>query len=1026
MIAWLQTHQRSVLFLLTAATFGGLFAALKLPVGLFPTIDFPRVVVSVDAGDRPVERMVVEVTRPLEQALRGVPDVLGLRSTSSRGAAEISVNFAWGNDMVAAQLQVESAINRILPDLPAGTRQEVRRMDPTVFPVLGLALTSKTRDLVALRDFAYYRLRPLLTSVPGVTQVEVLGGELGEFQVLVDVARSQAAGLALQDVATALAANNVVTAVGRLEDRHRLYLTLADNRLANRDDIGRTVIKSGPRGVIQLKDIAEIRDGRAPSWTRVTAGGRDAVLLNIRQSRGANAPALTQAVRDKLAQFAAELPADIKIDTYYDQSELVLAAASSVRDAILIGAVLAGIVLLVFLRDLRLTLIIAIILPAVLAVTALLLKVLGMSFNIMTLGGMAAAVGLVVDDAVVMVEHMVRREHEGALHGVPTEAHRSLLPAAAQMLQPLLGSSLATVVVFVPLAFLSGVTGGFFKALALTMAAALVVSFLVAMFAVPVLTNRLLTQGLAKRRDADATAHERGFFRRLCDRYAGLADRALRYPLWTRFAAVVLLVIGGVAFLHLPTGFMPRMDEGGFILDYFAAPGTSLAETDRLLRQVEALIQATPEVANYSRRTGLQLGGGLTEANEGDMFIRLKALPRRDIEEVMADLRERIEAQVPGLNIETMQLMEDLIGDLTAVPQPVEVKLFGADLALLRRTAPAIATTLEGIPGLVEVRDGQRVAGDAIEVHVDRVRAAFEGLDPEAVTRQLAMLMGGSVIGQIQSGEKLLDVRLWSPLHLRDRVEALPKLLLRAPDGHALPVSRVADVSIATGQPQITRENLEQMIAVTARLEGRDLGSAMSEVRSRVAAMHLPALVRVEYGGLYAEQQKSFQGLSAVFGAAVFLVMGLLLYLYERWAVVAAILTTVLLSVAAVFIGLWVTGTELNISAMMGMTMIVGIVTEVAVFYFAELNTNEVADRAALISAGRFRLRPILMTSLIAILALMPLALGIGTGSAMQTPLAIAIISGLVAAIPLVLVVMPAVYSMLATVAGEARTVKSS
>ena len=1026
MIAWLQTHQRSVLFLLTAATFGGLFAALKLPVGLFPSIDFPRVVVSVDSGDRPVERMVVEVTRPLEQALRGVPDVLGLRSTSSRGAAEISINFAWGNDMVAAQLQVESAINRILPDLPAGTRQEVRRMDPTVFPVLGLTLTSQTRDLVALRDFAYYRLRPLLTSVPGVAQAEVLGGELGEFQVLVDVARSQAAGLAPQDVATALAANNVVTAVGRLEDRHRLYLTLADNRLANRDDIGRTVIKSGPRGVIHLKDIAEIRDGRAPSWTRVTAGGRDAVLLNIRQSRGANAPALTQAVRDKLAQFAAELPADIKIDTYYDQSELVLAAASSVLDAILIGAVLAGIVLLVFLRDLRLTLIIAIILPAVLAVTALLLKVLGMSFNIMTLGGMAAAVGLVVDDAVVMVEHMVRREHEGALDGVPTDAHRSLLPAAAQMLQPLLGSSLATVVVFVPLAFLSGVTGGFFKALALTMAAALVVSFLVAMFAVPVLTNRLLTQGLASRRAADATAHEGGFFSRLCERYAGLAERALRYPLRTSFAAVVLLATGGVAFLHLPTGFMPRMDEGGFVLDYFAAPGTSLAETDRLLRQVEALIQATPEVANYSRRTGLQLGGGLTEANEGDMFIRLKALPRRDIEEIMADLRERIEAQVPGLNIETMQLMEDLIGDLTAVPQPVEVKLFGADLALLRSTAPAIATTLASIPGLVEVRDGQRVAGDALEIHVDRVRAAFEGLDPEAVTKQLAMLIGGSVVGQIQSGEKLLDVRLWSPLQLRDRVEALPKLLLRAPDGHVLPLARVADVSIASGQPQITRENLEQMIAVTARLEGRDLGSAMTEVRSRVAAMHLPASLRVEYGGLYAEQQKSFQGLSAVFGAAVLLVMGLLVYLYERWAVVAAILTTVLLSVAAVFIGLWVTGTELNISAMMGMTMIVGIVTEVAVFYFAELNTNEVADRAALISAGRYRLRPILMTSLIAILALMPLALGIGTGSAMQTPLAIAIISGLAAAIPLVLVVMPAIYSMLATVAGAARTVKSS
>lgn len=1008
MITWLTAHRGSVLFLLVAATAGGLFAAFKLPVGLFPTIDFPRVQVTVDSGDRPVDRMVVEVTRPLEQALRGVPDVVGMRSTSSRGSAEVSVNFNWGTDMVAAQLQVESAVNRILPTLPTGTRQEVRRMDPTVFPVFGLTLTSKTRDPVSLRDVAYYQLRPILAAVPGIAQVEVLGGQLAEYQVLIDPARLQAAGLAVQDVANALAANNVVTAVGRLEDRHRLYLTLVDNRLRNRDDIGHTLLKSGPLGAIELQDVAEIRSATAPIWTRVTADGHDAVLINIRQSRGANAPVLVQAVRDRLAEHAAELPADIKIGTYYDQSELVRAAAGSVRDAILIGAVLAGAVLLLFLRDLRLTSIIAIVLPAVLAVTTLLMSAFGMSFNIMTLGGMAAAVGLVVDDAVVMVEHLVRRLHSGAGQSVPDGPRASLLPAAAEMARPLLGSSLATVVVFVPLAFLSGVTGGFFKALALTMASALVVSFLVAMFAVPVLTDALLS-----RPQAHAVAREGGFFHRFTTYYARLASGALRRP-WRAFAAALLLLaVGGVAFFRLPSGFMPSMDEGGFILDYRAASGASLAETDRLLQQVEALIQATPEVATYSRRTGLQLGGGLTEANEGDMFIRLKPLPRRNIEEVMADLRARVERQVPGLTIETLQLMEDLIGDLTAVPQPVEVKLFGADLSSLRSVAPQVAAVLQKIPGLVEVRDGQRVAGDAIEIHVDRVRAAFDGLDPDAVTRQVATLVGGSVIGQVQVGEKMVDVRLWSPPGLRDRIEALSRLRIRAPDGHSLPLSRVATVNISAGQPQITRENLEQMIAVTARLEGRDLGSAMKAVRGAVAAMRLPATVRVEYGGLYAEQQKSFSGLAAVFGAAILLVVVLLRYLYESWAAVMAILSAVLLSVAAVFIGLWVTHTELNISAMMGMTMIIGIVTEIAVFYFAELDTAAPPEHALLVSAGKFRLRPILMTTLIAILALMPLALGIGTGSAMQTPLAIAIIAGLIAALPMVLIVMPVVYYLL-------------
>ena len=1005
MIGWLRAHQRSVLFLLACAALGGVVATLLMPVGLFPGIDFPRVVVSVDSGDRPVERMVVEVTRPVEQALRAVPDVVSLRSTSSRGSAEVSVNFGWGRDMVAAQLQVESALNRILPNLPTGTRQEVRRMDPTVFPVLGLTLSSKSRNPVALRDFAYFHLRPLLSAIQGVAQVEVLGGELSEFQVLIDSARLQSSGLAIQDLAAALAANNVVTAVGRLEDRQRLYLTLTDNHLSGREEIGQTVLRSTPRGAIQLKDVAEIRAARAPIWARVTAGGRDAVLINIRQSRGANSPELTKAVRDKLAALGSELPADIKIDTYYDQSELVLAAASSVRDAILIGAVLAGIILLLFLRDLRLTLIIAVVLPVVLAITTLLLNVLGLSFNIMTLGGMAAAVGLVVDDAVVIVEHMVRRLHEHGPEGVAVDGRRSLLSAAADMRKPLLGSSLATVVVFVPLAFLSGVTGGFFKALALTMATALVVSFIVAMFAVPLLTERLLTG-----RKAASTTHDAGFFRRLQAGYTRLADGALRYPTRAAMVAAALVVVGALAYLRLPTGFMPHMDEGGFVLDYVAAPGTSLAETDRLLRQAEALIQGMPEVANYSRRTGLQLGGGLTEANQGDLFIRLKPLPRRDIEEVMVDLRGQIEARVPGLQIETLQLMEDLIGDLTAVPQPIEVKLFSDDMPSLRKAAPQVAKLLAAIPGLIEVRDGQRVSGDAIEIHVDRIRAAFEGLDPEAVTRQIEVLIGGKVISQIQSGEKLIDVRLWSPLSRRDRVEALPKLLLRAPDGHLLPLSRVADVSISTGQPQIQREDLAQLVPVTARLEGRDLGSAMAEVRKSVAAMKLPISIRVEYGGLYAEQQKSFRGLTAVFAAAILLVTALLLYLYESWAAVAAILTTVLLSVAAVFIGLWMTGTELNISAMMGMTMIVGIVTEIAIFYFAELDTGAYSDSAALVNAGRYRLRPILMTTLIAILALMPLALGIGTGSAMQTPLAIAIIAGLIAAIPLVLVLMPVAY----------------
>ncbi|MGH8504816.1 MAG: efflux RND transporter permease subunit, partial [Stenotrophobium sp.] len=524
MTAWLDAHRRSVLFFAVLLTAGGIAAALKLPVALFPQIDFPRVVVSLDAGDRPVDRMVVEVTRPVEQALRGVPNVLGLRSTSSRGAAEVSVNFAWGTDMVAATLQVESAVNRTLPDLPAGVRFEARRMDPTVFPVLGLSLTSDQRGLVSLRDLAYYRLRPLLSAIPGIAQVEVLGGRQAEYQVLVDPARLQAQGLSVQDVTQALAANNVTVAVGRLEDRYRLYLTQADNRLRSAADIAHTVLRAGPRGALTLDDVAQVRLSEMPEWTRVTAQGHDAVLINLRQSRGANTVALVGAIRSLLANYKSQLPPDVRITPYYDQSELITAAASSVRDAILIGAVLAGIVLLAFLRSLRLMLVVALVLPAVLAATALLLSVLHMSFNMMTLGGMAAAVGLVVDDAVVMLEHIMRRQQERQQGNT---AAATPLAAAAEMIRPLAGSSLATVTVFVPLAFLSGVTGGFFKALALTMSATLILSFLFALFVVPLLADRLV-----RAKDAAQAEHSGRWLAALQQQYARALHGLLSRPVW--------------------------------------------------------------------------------------------------------------------------------------------------------------------------------------------------------------------------------------------------------------------------------------------------------------------------------------------------------------------------------------------------------------------------------------------------------------------------------------------------------------
>jgi CzcA family heavy metal efflux pump len=1000
--AWAHSHARSILFLLGALALAGAVGSFSLPVALFPQVSFPRIRITLDAGDRPAEQMTVEVTTPVEEAVRAMPGVRNLRSTTSRGTSEISANFNWGEDMVVAMLQCQSQVNKILPSLPLGTSFEVERMDPTVFPVIAYSLTSDSHSLVELRDLALYNLRPALSTVPGVARVGVQGGRVEEYRVSIDPDKLQSFKMTLAEVASALSASNVLVAVGRLEQYDKLYLVVSDTRFQKFEQIEHAVLRSTPDGVVLLDDVATVEHSSEPQWVRVTADGHDAVLFQVYQQPSGNTVEIARGIKAKLREIGKQIPEGVKIADWYDQSDLIIASEHSTRDAILIGMVLAAFVLLIFLRDWKVTLTATLLVPAVLAATIVLLYVLKMSFNIMTLGGMAAAVGLIIDDGIVMVEHIMRRVR-GARAGDP---HARVLGAAREFTNPLAGSSAATIIIFTPLAFLTGVTGAFFKALSLTMAASLIISFIVAWLAVPILCASFLTK-----RDAEIEEHG-PFARRVHEVYGKKMQRFLRQPRFVVIFLVPFLLIGFIAFKNVRSGFMPVMDEGGFILDYISPPGTSLAETDRLLRQVESILQGTTEVQTYSRRTGLQLGGGITEANTGDFFVRLKPLPRRGIEEVMDDVRSQIEKHVPGLQIELLQLMEDLIGDLTSVPQPIEIKLYSDDEQLLRTLPPQVADTISKVRGVVEVKNGIVPAGDALNIQVDRVKVALEGMDPEAVTKALNDFLTGNVTTHVQQGPKLIGVRVWIPRDARETMRNIDNLLLRAPDGHLFPLKRVATLIPLSGQPEIMRDDLKRMVAVTARISSRDLGSTVREVKRKLATSHvIPKNVLYTFGGLYEQQQIAFRGLTIILIAAILLVFLLLLFFYESFRVAFAMLLVPVFAVAGVFIGLWVTGTEFNITSRMGMTMIVGIVTEIAIFYYSEFRSLPAGD-GRLILAGINRMRAISMTTFAAILALLPLALGIGQGSAMQQPLAIAIIAGLIFSLPLALIALPALLAI--------------
>jgi CzcA family heavy metal efflux pump len=1012
-LLWILKRRSTVIFLTVVAALSGIYFAAQIPISVFPDTNFPRVVIGIDNGVMPVEQMQVTITKPIEDAVNSVPGLQTVRSTTSRGSAEVSLFFSWDADMFRTLQLVDAALSQARQQLPVTAVITTNRLTFATFPILGYSLTSDTVPLSDLWEVATYDLKPPINRLPGVSQVGVQGDQIPEFDIVPDTGKMLNAGVTITDIQTAVQNTNSVDSPGLYRNHQQLVLALVGGQVHDVDEVSKIVIKNTTAGIpITVNDVATVTKTIAPAYRMIRAGGREAVLLNITRQPTSNTVQVADEVAAEIEKLKPALPPGIKIEPYYDQSHLVRESIASVRDAILIGLILATIIIVVFLRDWRSSLVAGLVIPVTVSVTFILLYVLGESFNLMTLGGLAAAVGLVIDDAIVVVENIVL--HRAAGQG-RAEAIRLALREIAI---PLIGSTITPIVVFLPLIWVSGVTGSFFRALAITMTASLLSSLLLAVTWTPALSFLLLKDSPEGTHRA---AHEEtGFMLKVLAFYEKWLRRGLAKPL-ILFAACGILLIGTfVGYRALGTDLLPEMDEGGFILDYIMPAGTSLQETDRVLSHVEAILKKTPEVESISRRTGAQMGlAAITEANTGDITVKLKDKRGRGIDEVMSEVRGKIKSDYPQLDVEFTQVLQDMIGDLSNAPEPIQIKLFNNNPAVLEDVAGRVSDTIKKQQGVVDVANGieNTVSGPSTTYQINNDTASRLGFTvPEVTTDASAVVEGVDLTTPLIQNSRAYDMRIRYPEAARSSQEAVDSAVLVGTNGHTATLASIATLKQNPGEQEIRRENLQRDVVVTGRLEGSDLGSSVAKVQQLVTGLHLPASVHVEYGGTYAEQQKSFSELTRVLLIALLLVFGVLLAEFGNFSAPIAILTSSILSVAGVVFGLLVTNTTFNVASFMGLIMVIGIVAKNGILLLDAEARNAAARLGLLesvVTAGRRRLRPILMTALAAITGMLPLAFALGAGSQMLQPLAIAVIGGLLLSLVLSLVVTPAVFYVL-------------
>ncbi len=1016
---WVTRHTTTILFFTIVLSITGIYLSRRVPISVFPDTNFPRVVIGIDNGVMPVDQMQVTITKPIEDAVNSVPGLKTVRSTTSRGSAEVSLFFDWNANMTLTLQLIDDALSKVRSTLPSAAVITTNRLTFATFPILGYSLTSDKIPLPQLWELATYDLKPSLNRLEGVSMVTVQGEQIPNFEVTPNPAALIASGITVDDLLNSIQLTNVTDSPGLFQTEHKLVLGLVGAQVHDANQLSQIVVKTSASGApIRLADVATVKQSIEPQYTMVRAGGKPAILLNVTRQPTSNTVQVADEVSAQVEHLRALLPEGTTLLPYYDQSQLVRESIASVRDAILIGLILATIIIIVFLRDWRSSLVAGLVIPTTIAITFVLLYVLGESFNLMTLGGLAAAVGLVIDDAIVVVENIVLHRHAGE------DRVNAIRNALGEITAPLVGSTITPIVVFLPLIVVQGVTGSFFRALAITMTVSLLASLLLALTWTPALSGLLLRGRDTDEACVDDAAHaqtphhvDHGFMLHVLDFHERVLRRALEKPLVLFVCCAVLL--GGIyaGYSALGSDLLPEMDEGGFILDYIMPAGSSLVETNRVLEHVEQILKKTPEVESTSRRTGLQMGlAAVTEANTGDITVKLKEKRDRGIDEVMDDVRQQIKADDPQLDVEFTQVLQDMIGDLSNSPEPIQIKIFNNNPEVLASAATRVADTIKKQAGVVDVLDGleNTISGPAVNFQINPSTASRLGFTAEDVsTDTSAIVEGVAATVPMIANEHSYPIRVRFPDANRSSLDAIENTLLMSSNGHLSTLGALATAQQLPGQQEIRRENLERDVAVTGRLEGSDLGTAMRRVQAGVEALHLPKDVRVTYGGAYEEQQKSFSDLTRVLLLALVLVFGVLLGEFRNLSAPFAILVSSVLSTFGVIMALLITRTTFSVASFMGLIMVIGIVAKNGILLLdaeSRFRDQGVEPEQAMLQAARRRLRPILMTALAAITGMLPLAFALGAGSQMLQPLAISVIGGLLISMLLSLVVTPVVY----------------